>query len=158
MLHRMHLSDSWLPRTWPGFMNNTGFRDDPRTGPVCLLWGKMNIERISAVTLKVNNMETCVKFYRDILGLKLLYGGEHSSFSSFCTADEDYAILNLEQGRAVSDWGRIIFYVDDVDRCHFQLKQKGFDPQLPRDAEWGERYFHMLDPDGNELSFARPLK
>jgi len=28
----------------------------------------------------------------------------------------------------------------------------------PQDASWGERYFHMLDPDGHELSFARPLK
>ncbi len=26
-----------------------------------------------------------------------------------------------------------------------------------RDAEWGERYFHVTDPDGHELSFARPL-
>jgi len=23
----------------------------------------------------------------------------------------------------------------------------------PRDASWGERYFHMPDPDGHELSF-----
>jgi hypothetical protein len=23
---------------------------------------------------------------------------------------------------------------------------------------WGERYFHMPDPDGHELSFAGPLK
>ena len=27
----------------------------------------------------------------------------------------------------------------------------------PRDAEWGERFFHVTDPDGHELSFARPL-
>ena len=28
----------------------------------------------------------------------------------------------------------------------------------PRDAEWGERFFHLTDPDGHELSFAWPLK
>jgi uncharacterized glyoxalase superfamily protein PhnB len=27
----------------------------------------------------------------------------------------------------------------------------------PADAPWGERYFHVRDPDGHELSFARPL-
>jgi uncharacterized glyoxalase superfamily protein PhnB len=27
----------------------------------------------------------------------------------------------------------------------------------PSDAPWGERYFHVTDPDGHELSFARPL-
>jgi hypothetical protein len=26
----------------------------------------------------------------------------------------------------------------------------------PRDAEWGERFFHLVD-DGHELSFARLL-
>ena len=25
------------------------------------------------------------------------------------------------------------------------------------DAEWGEHYFHIADPDGHELSFAKPL-
>src|SRR5260370_34379779 len=38
------------------------------------------------------------------------------------------------------------------------LKDRGFDPEIPRDAAWGERYFHMPDPDGHELSFARPLQ
>src|ERR1700737_4496053 len=28
---------------------------------------------------------------------------------------------------------------------------------VPHDAEWGERFFHLIDPDGHELSFARPL-
>jgi uncharacterized glyoxalase superfamily protein PhnB len=25
------------------------------------------------------------------------------------------------------------------------------------DESWGERYFHIVDPDGHELSFARPI-
>jgi uncharacterized glyoxalase superfamily protein PhnB len=45
-----------------------------------------------------------------------------------------------------------------VDAFWRHLKEKGFDPEIPRDASWGERYFHMLDPDGHELSFARPLQ
>ena len=33
------------------------------------------------------------------------------------------------------------------------------DPDFaPRDAVWGERYFHITDPDGHELSFARRLQ
>ena len=56
---------------------------------------------------------------------------------------------------AGSDWGRIIFYVSDVDEAWKFLAEKGFNPDKPRDAPWGERYFHMLDPDGHELSFTR---
>jgi uncharacterized glyoxalase superfamily protein PhnB len=35
------------------------------------------------------------------------------------------------------------------------LKEKGFHPDSPKDASWGERYFPIRDPDGHELSFAR---
>ena len=28
----------------------------------------------------------------------------------------------------------------------------------PKDAPWGERYFHIRDPDGHEISFARRLE
>ena len=35
----------------------------------------------------------------------------------------------------------------------------GFAPEAPpRDAAWGERYFHLSDPDGHALSFARPIQ
>ena len=118
----------------------------------------MKVERISAVTIKVSDMRSSVRFYRDVLGLGVIYGGEGSSFSSLCMGDEKNAILNLEQGAPVNGWGRVVFYVDDVDGCWAFLKGKGFEPERPRDAAWGERYFHILDPDGHELSFARPLE
>jgi catechol 2,3-dioxygenase-like lactoylglutathione lyase family enzyme len=114
------------------------------------------VERISAVTLRVTNMRNSVRFYRDVLGLELLYGGEQAAFSSVRAKEAQSAILNLEQGRSVSGWGRMIFYVADVDAFWTYLRGKGFHPQRPQDASWGERYFHMSDPDGHELSFARP--
>jgi len=40
------------------------------------------IEKISAVTFLVANMTDSVRFYRDILGMELLYGGERTEFSS----------------------------------------------------------------------------
>jgi uncharacterized glyoxalase superfamily protein PhnB len=49
-------------------------------------------------------------------------------------------------------------WVDDVDAMHRRALAAGFDPEAaPRDATWGERFFHIHDPDGNELSFARPV-
>jgi catechol 2,3-dioxygenase-like lactoylglutathione lyase family enzyme len=117
------------------------------------------IEKISAITFRTLNMQASVQFYRDVLGLKLLYGGERASFSSLRANDSESAILNLELGDTVSPrWGRLIFHVADVDAFRTYLKEKGFDPEIPRDAPWGERYFHMLDPDGHELSFAQPLE
>jgi catechol 2,3-dioxygenase-like lactoylglutathione lyase family enzyme len=114
------------------------------------------IERISAVTFRVVNMTQSMRFYRDVLGMELLYGGEDMGFSSLRAKDTQPAILNLEQGKPEPRWGRLI-YVTDVDALWNHLKDQGFDPEIPRDASWGERYFHMRDPDGHELSFARPL-
>ena len=118
---------------------------------------RVNIEKISAVTLKVASMTNSVRFYRDVLGMEIIYGGEDGYFSSLRTKDEKGPILNLEQGRSVTGWGRLIFYVADVDAIAY-LREKGFRPESPRDASWSERYFHMHDPDGHELSFARPLR
>ena len=78
-------------------------------------------------------------------------------FSRILAKDADAAILNLEQGDASTDWGRLIFHVADVDACWRLLTDLGFAPEKPRNASWGERYFHISDPDGHELSFARRM-
>jgi len=119
--------------------------------------GMMRIQKISALTLTVANMRNSVRFYRDVLGMEIIYGGEDGSFSSLRAKDANTLILNLEQGRSVPGWGRMIFYVADVDAFWEHLRGKGLQPERPRDASWGERYFHMPDPDGHELSFARPI-
>ena len=113
-------------------------------------------QKISAVTPRVANLGTSVRFYKDVLGLETSFGGEGSDFTSLRTKDGD-TILNLEHGNASIRWGRLIFHVSDVDRFWAYLMEKGFHPESPQDASWGERYFHLLDPDGHELSFARPL-
>ena len=114
------------------------------------------VEKISAVTLRVANMRASVRFYKDVLGLEIIHGSESSYFTSLCTKDGD-TILNLEHGNASIRWGRLIFHVSDVDRFWAYLMEKGFHPGSPQDASWGERYFHLPDPDGHELSFARPF-
>ena len=118
----------------------------------------MRIERISAVTFIVANMKDSIRFYGDVLGMEIVYGGEDSGFSSLRAKEMECPILNLQQGRSVPNWGRMIFYVADVDAFWSYLSKRGFQPERPRDASWGERYFHMPDPDGHELSFARPIE
>ena len=114
------------------------------------------IERISAVTLATADMARAFRFYRS-LGFILRYGGPEAGFSSFALGEGH---LNLTAERAPSGWwGRLIFYVDDVDALYARALEFGYEPQAPpRDAEWGERYFHLADPDGHELSFARPRR
>jgi hypothetical protein len=72
-----------------------------------------------------------------------------------CSACERCAILNLEQGTPGDSWGRLIFHVADVDALWRCFSELGFQPEKPHNASRDERYFHMLDPYGHELSFAR---
>src|SRR5258708_26222818 len=112
----------------------------------------MNVEKTSAITIKVNDMARSVHFYTMLLGLKVLYGGENASFSSLQTLGAKDTILNLEKGHMTPAWGRIIFYVEDVDRFLAHLKKKKFRPAKPRDAARGERHFHLHDPDRPKLA------
>jgi catechol 2,3-dioxygenase-like lactoylglutathione lyase family enzyme len=57
------------------------------------------VEKISAVTLRVATMEASVRFYKEVLGLEIIYGGEGSYFTSLRTKDGG-TILNLEHGNA----------------------------------------------------------
>jgi uncharacterized glyoxalase superfamily protein PhnB len=50
-------------------------------------------------------------------------------------------------------------YHSDVCSLYASVIAAGYGPgTAPRDAEWGERFFHLADPDGHELSFAWPLR
>ena len=116
----------------------------------------MAVETISAVTLAVTEMGRSVVFYRDFVGLEMLYGGEQTSFTSFKVGG-GYINLTLSKEKPAW-WGRLIFHVDDVDAHYERLTGFGLTPSsAPEDARWGERYFHIDDPDGHVLSFAKPL-
>jgi catechol 2,3-dioxygenase-like lactoylglutathione lyase family enzyme len=116
------------------------------------------IQSISAVTLATHDMARAVQFYR-ALGFTLRTGGERSLFTSL-NAGSSYLNITLQPPeRSWSWWGRVIFYVSDVDACYEHAIAQGLHPDAaPRNAPWGERYFHITDPDGHELSFARLLE
>jgi len=114
-------------------------------------------ETLSAVTLACADLDRSVRFYTD-LGFSLRDGSHSGEFATFCLGG---AFLNLQldpsflPGRT---WGRVIVWVDDVDATYHRALLSGHTPDFaPEDAPWGERYFHLRDPDGHELSFARPV-
>ncbi len=115
------------------------------------------VEQISAVTLVTSDMVRSARFYES-LGFQRLYGGPDADFTSYRIGA---GFLNLQLDRGAGRqriWGRVIFWVDDVDRMHRRVVEAGCEPLgAPVDAPWGERYFHVRDPQGHELSFARPL-
>lgn len=116
------------------------------------------IEEINAVTLVTAAMDASVAFYR-ALGFHTVFGGPDAPFTTF-RAGTGFLNIQLDPEHAPLHgiWGRVIFFVDDVDAFHARALAAGYRPSTaPADAPWGERYFHIRDPDGHELSFARPI-
>jgi catechol 2,3-dioxygenase-like lactoylglutathione lyase family enzyme len=116
------------------------------------------IEAINAITLVTAAMDVAVTFYR-ALGFTTIAGGPDAPFTTF-RAGSGFLNLQLDREHApiAGIWGRVIFFVDDVDTFHARALASGYEPTTaPADAPWGERYFHIHDPDGHELSFARRL-
>ncbi len=115
------------------------------------------IESLSAVTLATHDMGRAIAFYQ-ALGFEMLYGGADAELTSFAAGTSFLNVIAAPKDTPLAWWGRAIFYVDDVDAMYARAVAAGFRPEAkPRDAPWGERYFHLRDPDGHELSFARPL-
>jgi catechol 2,3-dioxygenase-like lactoylglutathione lyase family enzyme len=117
------------------------------------------VERLDAVTLAVTDMARSVAFYEN-LGFGRASGGGGAAFTTLRAGP---GFLNLQHQPAGPNqggrWGRVIFFVDDVDAMHRRAVAAGLHPETaPADAPWGERYFHLRDPDGHELSFARPIR
>ena len=124
----------------------------------------MKVSKISAVTLLVSNMKRSVDFYSKIPDFSIVYGGSDAQFTSFLIDNTVKSYLNLKLNKTHStDFGRIIFYTDDVDELFAYMQDDKIISELgkfeskPEDAVWGERFFHVLDPDGYKLSFATPL-
>ncbi|RPJ30137.1 MAG: hypothetical protein EHM25_07220 [Nitrosopumilales archaeon] len=131
------------------------------------------VSRISAVTLLIKDMETSCNFYSKIPGFKLTFGGyNHDFFTTYEIGQNTSVYLNLELFK-LNDHSKyehsknlvkIILHVNDVDKLYHYFKNDQIISNLisfenePTDASWGERYFHVRDPDGYLLSFAQSIK
>lgn len=114
-----------------------------------------SIDHISAVTVAVFDMAESVAFYEK-LGLDVSYGGPDAPFT---TMRAGQSVINLRQvpTQAGNPWSRVILRVSGVDALHRHFVEKGLRPTAPRNAEWGERYFEVSDPQGVVISFAEVL-
>jgi catechol 2,3-dioxygenase-like lactoylglutathione lyase family enzyme len=114
------------------------------------------IQHLSAVTFAVRAMPEAVTFYTS-LGFTCIFGGPQSAFSTL-QAGEAFVNLTVVPTYTPTWWGRTIFRVADVETLYQRVCAQGLTPAAPpQHAPWGERYFHLTDPNGHELSFAQLL-
>ena len=115
------------------------------------------IEGISAVTLGTHEMPRAVQFLPRS-GFEILHGDERSSFTSFRAGVNSVTFVPQPTERRWSWWGRVIFYVADVDALYERaLAAASSQLRCPGTPSGESVSFHVIDPDGHEL-VARPLR
>lgn len=144
----------------------------------------MKVYRISAITLRVKDMEKSCTLYSKIPGFSLTYGGKPSDrFTTFeigkgsnATTYLNLELMEVDEGssdfykkpnfgktRDSEDFGRIIFHTKNVETLYSYMKQDEYISKSvvfenePTNAPWGERFFHVRETNGYQLSFAQPL-
>jgi uncharacterized glyoxalase superfamily protein PhnB len=131
----------------------------------------MKVSKISAITIFTKNMKNSCMFYSNIPKFELTYGGPDTNFSTFRISESPEMFLNIElstsnlknENISDNDYCRIIFHTEDVDALYYYLRNDDTVSNLgkfetkPTDAEWGERFFQMQDPDGYPIVFATPI-
>lgn len=136
----------------------------------------IEVRMLSAVTLIIKDMRVSCSFYSKIPGFRLIFGGHrgdsfttyqmgHSKFTTYLNLEQKkFSDTELKKLNKNTHFGRIIFYTNDVDKLYLYFKNsKSISNMIslenePINAQWDERYFHLREPDGYQLSFAQPIK
>lgn len=120
----------------------------------------MLMRKVDAVVLFVDNLERCVAFYRDGLGIPVT-GSDDASYY-FRIEDQDFVLLKVSAAatmiseEAVSLQGgagrRVLLCVgvQDVDAVYEAFTARGVTfIKPPTSQPWGRRTAYFADPEGN---------
>ncbi|MBO0749209.1 MAG: VOC family protein [Porphyrobacter sp.] len=111
--------------------------------------------KVGYVTIGVRDLERAIEFYRDTLGLPLLYAAPEFHYAAF---DAGGTRLSLASGGGESSIMHglphgntgIGLVVPDVDAAYRELSAKGVEfTMAPQKQPWGGYMGMFADPDGN---------
>ena len=120
------------------------------------------------VVLIVDDMDRALKFYTDILGLRLGHrSGDYAQFDTGVTRLAFYTRgamaktlgIALQQPAVDAPAFEIGFKVTDVDAAFAELIERGAAPVAsPTTRAWGQRTAYVRDPDGHLIELAQDLR
>lgn len=111
------------------------------------------IRQLDHVYYWVSDMDRAVKFYEDVVGLRLARRDGPSWAMFEASSDVRLALHGAVEGRAIETGGATaVFRVDDLDAARADLERRGarFD-ELMGEVEGYARFASFFDPDGNRV-------
>jgi len=130
--------------------------------------------KIDHVRLLVRNFPECFRFYRDVVGLKVLWGNEADSYASFIDQTGDMPNIALFKREAMAEaigTSNLPFEIVCQDRSLLIIGVQNVDAEFKRMQElgvrlvsepknypgWGMRSAYVRDPDGNLIELTGEL-
>lgn len=116
----------------------------------------MHAESLFQIILYVSNMAGEVRFYRDVIGLKIRYpqGLEDYSQEMWVEFDAGGVSLALHGGteKPPANDHEIIFKVEDLEQARSEILKAGIEIADIRLLEDGEPIAEGVDPDGHRFA------
>jgi predicted enzyme related to lactoylglutathione lyase len=116
--------------------------------------GKGQLRKIMP-EIPLNDVAAGIAYYRDLLGFSINYA-QHD----LGVMDRDSVrLLLITRTKEHTGIGSCCVYIKDADALYEELLAKGANiPVPPVSQPWGLREFHVLDPEGNRISFAQTFE
>jgi predicted enzyme related to lactoylglutathione lyase len=104
--------------------------------------------------LPLSDVAAGVAYYKEVFGFSINYQ-QHD----LGVMDRDAVrVLLVSRSKGHTGIGSAYVYVSDADALHAELRSKGAQLQgEPVSHPWGLRDFHVLDLEGNRITFGQPL-
>jgi uncharacterized glyoxalase superfamily protein PhnB len=105
--------------------------------------------------LPLDDVPAGVAYYRDVLGFSINYQQHDLGVMD----RDDVELLLIARTTKHRGIGSASVYVTDADALYAELKARGANLQgEPVSRPWGLRDFSVVDPEGNEITFAQPFE
>jgi uncharacterized glyoxalase superfamily protein PhnB len=105
--------------------------------------------------LPFNDVAAAVTYYRDVLGFRINYQQDDLGVMD----RDEITVLLVARSKQLNGIGAFEVYVENADALYAELRDKGANLQgEPVSHPWGLRDFHVVDPEGNRITFAQPFE
>jgi catechol 2,3-dioxygenase-like lactoylglutathione lyase family enzyme len=123
--------------------------------------------RISAISLFVDDIATSKAFYADLFGVTPIFEDEVSAAFKF--GDTIVNLLRSDQANDIVAPGKVgaredgsrfqlTVWLDDVDAIAAELERRGIAFNGPIDRPWGLRTINFVDPSGHSWEAAHRIE
>ncbi|MEC7649114.1 MAG: VOC family protein [Pseudomonadota bacterium] len=111
---------------------------------------------IRHVAFRVTNLEECEEFYKEVMGMELLYRANENLVYLTC-GNDNLSLARVDEassrGSTFDHYGFIVEDKETLDAWHAYFSSRGDVPVMdePHDHADGARSFHIKDPAGNVI-------